>query len=84
MQFITILEMNAFAVLNVIYILRQIFIKCKYIYTNVSTFFIKDLRAMRAKEGSTYKPGIGLSPYHSISTAEIPGLNIKPLICRLL
>lgn len=30
------------------------------------------------QEGSTYKPGIGLAPHHSISTAEIPGPNVKP------
>ncbi|XP_065944826.1 uncharacterized protein [Magallana gigas] len=30
------------------------------------------------QEGSTYKPGIGLAPHHSISTAEIPGPIVKP------
>lgn len=30
------------------------------------------------QEGSTYKPSIGLAPHHSISTAEIPGPNVKP------
>lgn len=53
-------------------------IKIYILISPLSPLTSQSAASKEIQEGSTYKPGICLAPHHSISTAEIPGPNVKP------
>lgn len=53
--------------------IHNVILISRFLHQRSQSTAIKEIQ-----EGSTYKPGIGIAPRNSISTAEIPGPNIKP------
>lgn len=70
--------MNAFAVLYRLIIYKDTYFQMKIYISPLSSLRPQSTASREIQEGSTHKPGIGLAPHHSISTAKIPGPNIKP------